>query len=555
MAPTIPLTGRVVAPDGRSVSAFTIAAGLGKLPSNSDSFRREVQDRDGRFRLDLSKEGTTWVGVAAEGCAAWEGWVDVKRGGEPLVIRLSPGVAVSARVVAPEAMRKHVKARLVPRRDKSEIGGLSSTPYAEEFPTRTATLSADGSLRFESVRPDRYRLIIEGRGIPETVLALDVPGGGLDVGIVRIDVPTTMGRVEGRVWYPKSRGGGVWAFADGYVGGFRFKGLGEDDSRSIAFQADENGHFAVDRVPGGMTTVGFPFQFFDVIDSYRWSALVVEGQTTEVGAFDPEGHREFTLAFAIGDGSKAQYQSGTGLGASRKVDNVTVSTDMASLLEKKVAVTPREPMFRVELVPVSKDPLSFAEPDWEDLDAQRKIVLPDVGPGTYRLRVYDWLGVRDLDGGPLFDRDVVVPPGGRGEAAHCAGCRVYHGQDPPAEGECPAVHVGPARGGDRHGEGESYAIATDALRRRRQLLRPIPVARHLLAVHQRPGVGLLPGGRRGDVSRCGGYRRAHALGRGEGQRQDRVPEAVARARRGGGRRPVGRLGTSGVRGLFEFRPG
>jgi hypothetical protein len=42
------------------------------------------------------------------------------------------------------------------------------------------------------------------------------------------------------------------------------------------------------------------------------------------------------------------------------------------------------------------------------------VVLPDVGPGTYRLRVYDWLGLRDLDGGPLFDREVVVPAGGRG---------------------------------------------------------------------------------------------------------------------------------------------
>ncbi len=61
-----------------------------------------------------------------------------------------------------------------------------------------------------------------------------------------------------------------------------------------------------------------------MIDSYTWSALVVEGKTTIVRAFDPEGRREFTLAFAIGDGSKAQYESGTGLGASRKVDNVTV---------------------------------------------------------------------------------------------------------------------------------------------------------------------------------------------------------------------------------------
>ncbi len=340
MEPTIALTGRVVAPDGRPVTAFTIAAGPGKIPSGSDCVRRDIQARDGRFRLSLSKEGTTWVGVAAERFAAWEGWVEVKRVIEPLEIRLLPGVTVSARVVVSETLRNRVKASLVPRRDLWDIDGLSYSPLAEELPTRTATLSADGTLRFEHVRPDRYRLVIEGRGIPETVLAIDVPDAGLDAGVVRIDVPTAMGRVEGRVWHPNAKEEGVWAFADGYVGEPRLEDLGDDDRRLVRFKADENGRFQVDRVPVGLTTVGFPYQVFDVIETYTWSALVVEGQTTDVRAFDPEGRRWFTLAFEIGDGSKAQFESGSGLGASRKVDNVTVSSRLSSALEKK-AVTPR----------------------------------------------------------------------------------------------------------------------------------------------------------------------------------------------------------------------
>jgi hypothetical protein len=117
------------------------------------------------------------------------------------------------------------------------------------------------------VRPDRYRLIIEGHRRPKTVLALDVPDAELNVGTVRIDIPTTTGFIDGRVWHPKSAGGGVWAFAKGYVGGFRFGGLVDDDTESIGFLADENGRFKVPGVVTGLTRVGFPFQVADVINS------------------------------------------------------------------------------------------------------------------------------------------------------------------------------------------------------------------------------------------------------------------------------------------------
>src|SRR5581483_6438881 len=183
---------------------------------------------------------------------------------------------------------------------------------------------ADGSVRFEHVRPDRYRLLLDCPGLARTALALDVPEGGLDLGVVRPNVPTAMGRIEGRVWRPVDEGGGPWASAEGYVGGLRFQGLG-DTNPSIEFRADEQGDFRVEGVPTGLTTVGFPYRVYDMVHSHKWSALVVEGQATQVRAFDPEERRQLTLAFEVGDGSREQYESGTGLGAARKVENVTMT--------------------------------------------------------------------------------------------------------------------------------------------------------------------------------------------------------------------------------------
>jgi hypothetical protein len=81
-------------------------------------------------------------------------------------------------------------------------------------------------------------------------------------------------------------------------------------------------------------------------------------------------------------------------------------------------------------VPLSKGPLSFAQPDWDEVDAQRRLILPDVGPGTYRLRVYEWLGERGLDSGPLFDQEITVPAADRGEVRIALGAGCITGKIP-----------------------------------------------------------------------------------------------------------------------------
>ena len=321
-APSITLLGRVVTPGGKPVTAFTVAAGPGRLPSPWDSVRHEVRDRDGRFSMSLSKKGTTWVGVVADGFAPWEGSVDVQGGDQLLEVHLSPGVTVCGTVPVAKVLMRRVKAILFPRHDKSEFRWINSRPLAEQLGTRVASVSADGTFCFEHVRPDRYRLIVKGDGITRAAFALDVPGAGIDLGTVPFDFSTATGRLEGRVWRPKHQGSGVWAFAKGYVlppqvGGDegvdhsvdRFLNLPAD---AVEFQADQNGDFRLDGIPAGSVTVGFTYQVFDVIVEIEFSTRVFEGQTTVIHAGEPDGHRDLTLAFAIGDGSREQYVSGTG---------------------------------------------------------------------------------------------------------------------------------------------------------------------------------------------------------------------------------------------------
>jgi hypothetical protein len=110
--------------------------------------------------------------------------------------------------------------------------------------------------------------------------------------------------------------------------------------------------------------------------------MVLAGRTTEVRFFDTSGRWELACNFRIGDGSPAQFASGTGMGAKRKVANVTT----------------RPPMLEVELQPIDDMPVSFCGSDWFDLDARGEILLRDVHPGKYRAVVRDWQGSRGLHG-------------------------------------------------------------------------------------------------------------------------------------------------------------
>ena len=143
----------------------------------------------------------------------------------------------------------------------------------------------------------------------------------------------------------------------------------------------------------------------DVLEADEWAVQVVEGRASEVDLLDPAGGRALPVEFRIGDGSIAQLNSGTGFDAVRKVDNVT----MGRFGEKSSSEEPLKPRYKVDLIPRSRGQLSFVSPHWEELDRDQRIVLSNVSPGEYRLRVLDWLGSRDFDNGVLFEQDITMP--------------------------------------------------------------------------------------------------------------------------------------------------
>jgi hypothetical protein len=168
--------------------------------------------------------------------------------------------------------------------------------------------------------------------------------------------------------------------------------------KPLPFKADENGKFRADGVPMGLASVEIPYNITaDIIGTHSRMALVQERSETVVRFFDPIGAWDLPCAFIIGDGSKAQWSSGTGMGANRKVDNVTT----------------REPMFLIELLPLGSNSVSFASADWKQLDESNRITVPDVHPGRYRLRVGDWFGSKGMAMGSLYEEEIEAPATGK----------------------------------------------------------------------------------------------------------------------------------------------
>jgi hypothetical protein len=149
----------------------------------------------------------------------------------------------------------------------------------------------------------------------------------------------------------------------------------------IRFMTDKQGRFRVDSVPAGRVLVSVDAgrvcihteNCFTLIRAFRHQrvAYVREGQSTEVRFSDRFAPWHMTCQFVVGDGSRAQFLSGTGIGAQRKVLNETTE----------------RPALRVSLEARENEPVSFDAPQMLDLDDWRRIVLHDVHPGKYRVAV------------------------------------------------------------------------------------------------------------------------------------------------------------------------
>jgi len=154
-----------------------------------------------------------------------------------------------------------------------------------------------------------------------------------------------------------------------------------DSVAPIRFTTDKQGRFRVDNVPAGRVLVSLGQLrvcihgqgSFTLVREFRHHrvAYVREGQSTEVRFFDRFAAWHMMCQFVVGDGSRAQFLSGTGIGAKRKVAYETTE----------------RPALRISLEPKDSEPASFDAPQMQDLDYWRRIVLHDVHPGKYHVAV------------------------------------------------------------------------------------------------------------------------------------------------------------------------
>ncbi len=393
------LTGRVLDSAGQPVTKFEVTAGVGAEPTRWKCSTAQVTNAKGRFNLrvstdvDYEKEGTVWIGVRAPGFALWETTVDIWENSKSVTAHLKPGVVVRG-LVEQRRKKGDITVQLLPRRIH-KVRFTRETSQRQQFGRMETTIDEGGSFRFHHVTSGQYILTMSGSAISPFSTGIAVSDTSLDVGKF-----STQGRgsVHGVVYEPDGSGK-VWAFADGEI--YFTDNLGNSNQYAfghlepLPFKTDEKGQFHVESVPVGTVSLNIPYHISaDIIGAYSRFATVVEEKATEVRFFDKSGDWKVACQIVVGDGSPAQFSSGTGMGAKRKVENVTTE----------------QPMFSIELEPKAGMPLSFAAADWEGLDEQNQILLQDVHPGSYRLRVGDWMMSRGFRG-VLHERDVDIKPG------------------------------------------------------------------------------------------------------------------------------------------------
>jgi hypothetical protein len=393
-AVTFAVEGTVRSSAGQPVQSFTVMVGPtfdfkgGAWPHMPV---RDVRDPNGHFSVMLEQSGRNRVIVKAEGHAVWEGEVDVARKSEPMTIQLRLGFGVTGRIDRPRNSRAPLVATLIPY---TKPGFEEILPdKGRELTTMTAVVDANGAFRFEHVGPDGYLLRIAGKDVTPVNKLIQVEERDVDVGPIPM---VGTGRIVGTFHRPDGLEEAPWRFAEISVNFAADPGASFGLTESYReFMAGEDGRFVVENAPAGINFFG------DIVRSphgvgFTWCAQVAAGKTTEVHTFQRGEDSQLALSIMVGDGSREQFELG-GFKATRYPALTFWNSDATFLLEVSSP---------------ANLPSCFSWPTSRGNISERdRMVVRDVSPGTYHVRLLAAELNTQLDGNLLYEADVSVMPG------------------------------------------------------------------------------------------------------------------------------------------------
>ena len=354
MTPQYHISGRVLAPDGCPVPAFTLAVGDEDYSYRS-SKTLNVTNAEGRFSVEVNGPLTNIVSALAPGYAATHARVELRRDMPSVEIVLTPGLDVSGNLAAPEAALTNLVVSLKahpildPWRTLIPEQRPANSPYfrepgadtARRLSDRETRPDTDGAYRFAGVAPGAYTLSIAGDGIVPVQRVVRIAEARQRLPELTI-TPIGFGAVAGQIFEPYSsmRDPGnpqPWPFADGCIipslpgGGDKhiIPSIPGMRKYCMFFKADGQGRYCVSNVPAGRVRVHVEYPVtFDIIESMTATGIVHAGQPAVIDVEweqepDPRDAEEDETGIArfqmtVGDGSASDFAKGAALDLDEK---------------------------------------------------------------------------------------------------------------------------------------------------------------------------------------------------------------------------------------------
>jgi hypothetical protein len=394
---TFTVEGTVRSSAGRPVQSFTVAVGP-RLEPKGFAYRvpelRDVRDPNGHFSVMLEESGRNRVMVKADAHAVWEGVVDVTAKSAPIAIQLRPGFGVSGRIERPSNSRARLVATLIPY---AKPGFEWIDPDAGRvLATLKAVVDGDGAFQIEHAGPGGYALRIAGEDVTPVNKLIQVEERDVDVGSIPM---IGTGRIVGTVHVPDGPEEAAGRFARISVNTESYSGVlfgMTEGYREVI--ADEDGRFVVENAPAGRNFLG-PRERSDHARGFTWCAQVAAGKTTEVHPFRRGEGSQLALSIVVGDGSPGQFELACSEYPQFRDYGHIFHTDGP---------------FDLEVSAPANVPCCFTWPTSHgNVSDRNHMVLRDVSPGQYHVRLLFLDLNPQLAGNLLYEADLSVTPGGQ----------------------------------------------------------------------------------------------------------------------------------------------